>query len=66
MLILILVALLLSLLFKPTRRSLLALFALIGLDLAGITVGVNLLSAFIIGFLGIPGIGVVAFLNIFY
>jgi len=66
MIILIVAGLLLSLFFKPTRRSLLAFLGLLGLDLAGVSVGVNVLNACLVGFLGIPGIGIVAFLNIFY
>ena len=66
MIILIIAGILLSLLFKPTRRSLLAFLALIGLDLAGIGVGVNIFNALLVGFLGIPGICAVALLNIFY
>ena len=66
MLILIVAGIILSLIFKPTRKSLLAFLGLIGLDLAGIGVGVNILNACLIGFLGIPGIFAVVLLNIFY
>lgn len=64
--IIIIAVLLISLLFKPTRRSVFALGALVGLNVLGVSIGANLLSACIVGFLGLPGIGTVALLNLIY
>ncbi len=66
MFISIVAAILISLLFKPTRRAFWALSGLAVLNSFGVPVGANLLNACLIGFLGIPGIGSVALLNMIY
>lgn len=62
----LIVVALVSLLFKPTRRTVFALLGLTCLDLAGISVGVNLLNAALIGFLGISGVLGTLILNIIF
>ena len=53
-----------GLFIKPVRRTYLAFLALILFSFSG--VGVNLINASLIGFLGIPGIAAVCALNLIY
>ncbi|MBR5478887.1 MAG: hypothetical protein IKU84_01765 [Clostridia bacterium] len=55
-----------SLMFKPLRKTIFALLGLVGLDMAGVSVGVNLINAALIGLLGISGIFCTLILNIIF